>query len=430
MCAHVGAALLLAASASRAQTSIFESGPYVADLSSASVMIRAETENPETLTLTVEPGHETATDAFAIAGVHSLSVDGLDSKTTYHYSLASSRGGKEDGSFTTAPSDGDVSDVRFVLYGDERGLPATHELVVRRVYDEPADFLVNTGDVVADGRVAALWEGFFGIEDRVLRDRCMFTAIGNHELVQENGASFLKYFGTPEQQRDHVFYRTFRWSFIRFFVLNGEGSFLGDDRTWLERELKKADVEPGVAWRIVLVHDGPFSSGLHGDNEKMQGADLPKLLREHHVDFVLSGHDHIYERGASDGLRYVVSGGGGAPLYPIRHLRATARKVESVYHYVTFVFSPDKGKLVARRIDGSVIEEVGFGKRGMWSDDGPVADLPRGAGGSPPAQAPPASNEAPPAPHESHNTWLVVAVAVGASAAYWLSRRRKKAAKS
>jgi len=376
MYANVGAAAVVAALAwsarANAQASVFEAGPYLANLSSHSVVVRTETENADTLTLTVEPGHHTTTDAVASEGVHTLTIDGLDSKTTYHYTVRSSHGGKEEGAFTTAPSDGDASDVRFVLYGDDRGGTATHELLVKRVTDEPFEFILDTGDLVADGRIGSQWEGFFDIEGRLLRDHVLFTAIGNHELVQENGASFLKYFGTAEQQQKHVFYTTFRWGFLRFFVINGEGNFLGDDRTWLEHELEKADTEPNLAWRIVLVHDGPFSSGMHGDNPKLHGADIPELLRQHHVDFVLSGHDHIYERGASDGLRYVVSGGAGAPLYKMRHLRSTTRKFESTYHYVLFEMSGDRGHIVSKRLDGSVIEDMGFAKSNMWNDDGPV----------------------------------------------------------
>ena len=430
MCAHVRLAacvLVFWASPAAAQSSIYASGPYLEDLTSSSVTVRTETESAEQLTLTVEPGHRVASDPAPLAGVHSLAVSGLDSKTTYHYSVATSRGGKEEGAFTTAPSDGDVSDVRFVLFGDDRGGYATHELLVRRVVDEPTDFLINTGDLVADGRIGSLWERFFGIEDRLLRDHCMFTAIGNHELVQEDGASYLKYFGTPDEQRAHVFYTTFRWGFLRFFVLNGEGSFLGEDRAWLERELAKADAEPGIAWRIVVVHDGPFSSGLHGDNDKMQGADIPKLLRDHHVDFVLSGHDHLYERGASDGLRYVVSGGAGAPLYPIRHLRATTRKIESVFHYVVFVMSPEKGEIVAKRLDGSVIERVGFTKHDMWDDDGPTIGPPAlAASAAPGAPAAPGAAGPENTPSNGRGAYVVVGVAAAALASVWLARRRGK----
>ena len=432
MYANVGAAAAAVAiawaPAAGAQASIYESGPYLADLSAHGVVVRTETEGAETLTLTVEPGHHAASDASATSGVHTLSLDGLEPKTTYHYSVRSSRGGKEDGSFTTAPADDDASDIRFVLYGDDRGGTATHELLVKRVTDEPFDFVLDTGDLVADGRIGSQWEGFFAIEGRLLRDHCMFTAIGNHELVQEDGASYLKYFGTAEQQRNHVFYTTFRWGLARFFVINGEGSFLGDDRVWLQRELEKADDEPGLAWRIVLVHDGPFSSGLHGDNPKLHGADVPELLRRHHVDFVLSGHDHIYERGASDGLRYVVSGGAGAPLYAIRHLRATTRKVETSYHYVLFEMSRDKGHIVAKRLDGSVIEDVGFTKTNMWNDDGPTIAAPAqnaapavAGGGAPTVEAP-----APRAPEGGRTAYVIVGLALAAALSYGVARMRAK----
>ena len=425
------AALVLSATDALAQASIFESGPYVANLSAHGVIVRVETEGSEQLTLTVEPGGKRFTDESAKSGIHSLALEGLEPKKTYRYTVQTTHGSKEDGTFTTAPADDDKGDVRFVLYGDDRGGVATHELIAKRVADEPIDFLVNTGDLVADGRIGSQWEAFFDIEDKLLRDHCMFTAIGNHELVQENGASYLKYFGTAEQQQKHVFYTTFRWGFLRFFVLNGEASFLAEDRTWLERELQKADVEPNLLWRVVLIHSGPFSSGLHGDNEKQHGAEVPKLLREHHVDFILEGHDHIYERGASDGLRYVVSGGAGAPLYPVKRVRASARKVESAYHYVVFQMGPDSGKLVAKRLDGSVIEEVGFTKKNMWNDDGPVigpvkqTTTPVTAGGT----APPDDGEEdhPKEPTGGRGAYVVVGLVIVAGASLWYSRRRSAA---
>ncbi len=437
MCAHVcsialTSSIFLGATDALAQASIFESGPYVANLSAHSVIVRVETEAAEQLTLTVEPGGKRVTDDAPKSNIHSLAIDGLDPKKTYRYTVQSSRGGKEDGTFTTAPADDDKADARFVLFGDDRGGVATHELIAKRVADEPIDFLVNTGDLVADGRIGSQWESFFDIEDKLLRDHCMFTAIGNHELVQENGASYLKYFGTAEEQQKHVFYTTFRWGFLRFFVLNGEGSFLAEDRAWLDRELQKADTEPNLLWRFVLVHSGPFSSGLHGDNEKQHGAEVPKLLREHHVDFILAGHDHIYERGASDGLRYVVSGGAGAPLYPVKHVRASARKVESAYHYVVFEVGTETGKLTAKRLDGSVIEEVGFTKHNMWNDDGPAiapASTQATAPGTPAGTAPlDDSDDHPKEPSGGRGAYVVVGLVLVAGASLWYSRR--KSAKS
>ncbi len=65
-------------------------------------------------------------------------------------------------------------------------------------------------------------------------------------------------------------------------------------------------------------------------------------------------------------------------LYPIKHARASARKVESAYHYVLFELEKDRGKITTKRVDGSILEQVGFAKTNLWSDDGPnlAASIP------------------------------------------------------
>jgi MYXO-CTERM domain-containing protein len=433
MCAHVRDScivtllVMLVPVIARAQASAFEVGPYLSQLSARSAVIRVETATSQDVVVTAEPGKLRVTDT-AHVGVHSLTLDNLQPKTTYRYSAAVANH-TEEGTFTTAPPDDDVGNIRFILYGDDRGGAdgsGIHRSIVKRMLDEPADFLVNTGDLVADGRVAAQWENFFDIEHDLLRERCLFPAIGNHDLVEESGQSVLKYFGTLEQQQKHVFFNTFRWGYLRFFVVNGEGSFVGDDRVWLERELQKADAEPGLVWRIVVIHNGPFASGLHGDNEKLHAAELPKLLRDHHIDFVLEGHDHIYERGESDGMRYIVSGGAGAPLYPIRHLRATARKAESTYHYVLLDFVNDKGKLIAKRLDGSVLDDVGFSKTSFWDEE--LSNTPGVTTRDTGVDEPSVSDSKPVDDRKSSSSGVPFAAAgllavVGAW--FWISRRRR-----
>jgi hypothetical protein len=65
----------------------------------------------------------------------------------------------------------------------------------------------------------------------------------------------------------------------------------------------------------VLVHQGPFSHPLvrgHGGSASVRHALLPYKDR---IEVIFAGHDHYYERGSNEGLRYMVLGGGGAPLY-------------------------------------------------------------------------------------------------------------------
>ena len=51
----------------------------------------------------------------------------------------------------------------------------------------------------------------------------------------------------------------------------------------------------------------------HGGSERVRLA-VQAAGRRHPIEAVFAGHEHFYERGEVDGLRYFVIGGGGAPL--------------------------------------------------------------------------------------------------------------------
>src|SRR5207302_10204253 len=100
--------------------------------------------------------------------------------TSYRWTLTLDDGTKSNGAFTTAPEDDRA--FSFLLYGDNRTDAASHAAVVQRMQQTPGDFLVQTGDMVYDGSEPALWTQFFAIEHDLLRDRCLFAALGNHEI--------------------------------------------------------------------------------------------------------------------------------------------------------------------------------------------------------------------------------------------------------
>jgi hypothetical protein len=137
-----------------------------------------------------------------------------------------------------------------------------------------------------------------------------------------------------------------------------------------------------------VVHHGPWSSGPHGGNSKLLDARVPELLAAHKVDLLLAGHDHIYERGEHGGsapLKYVITGGGGAQLYPIEHRQVTTRKAEPAYHFVELTTTQDALRVVAHRLDGTTLESCGFAHGQSWDCDPP----PRSeAPGAAPAPAP------------------------------------------
>ena len=349
-------------------------GPYLQELGPTGVTVRAELDPPSSATL--EATHEG--DAAIVVvdndvqAFHSFRVDKLKPLTHYRYVLRTGGGASYKGELTTAPAPASTPDAAqpftFLIYGDNRSDDAGHALVVRAMLQTPADFLVHTGDFVQSGGNPLDWQTFFEIERPMLQSRCVFSCVGNHELFSDQSAvSYTRYFGPSAGGR---LYSTFRWGNARFFMLNAFHDWnAGDERSWLEKELTSADSEAGLTWRVAVVHHGPWSSGPHGSSPTLVPARIPQLLAQHKIDLVVSGHDHIYERGDAMGLRYVVSGGGGAPVYRDIKPLASTRKVEATHHFVEVSVTSDAVKLATKRSDGSLLEKCGFTKKAGWDCD-------------------------------------------------------------
>jgi 3',5'-cyclic AMP phosphodiesterase CpdA len=358
-------------------------GPYVTGVFDTGADVRFELDGaaPARVTIAREADPTTGLQTFDSpdqSGLHVARISGLQAATRYEYSVRVGSLVLGDGHFSTAPAEGSTSPVTFIVYGDDRTDPIAHSAVAHAMLQVPSDFIVNTGDTVEDGGDADAWQTFFGVEASLLRDRPIFVSVGNHELVSDfAGTNFARYFGFPDGAGQSKLYGTARLGLLRFFFLNGtHGWEFGEERDWLVRELTKADAEPGVVWRVVVVHHGPWSSGPHGPNARLVDAHIPELLASHHVDLLLSGHDHIYERGSSGGLKYLVSGGGGAPLYRIDRLQATSLKAEAAYHFVQITASSSSLKVLARRVDGTVLDRCGFDKGRAWDCDSPRVEGP------------------------------------------------------
>jgi MYXO-CTERM domain-containing protein len=377
----------------------FAKGPYLQELGATSVVARVELDAKAAVTLEIARG----TDAPIVvtdkdeSTMHSLRAEGLKPQTRYAYVVKAGGKSSEKGEIVTAPAEDSGAPFTFQVYGDNRTDDAAHALVVRAMKQSPADFLVHTGDFVDSGGSAQNWQTFFDIETPLLRDRCVFACIGNHEIFEDRAAAnYTRFFTTPSATPARLYY-SFRWSNTRFFMLNAFDDWTnGEQRAWLDAEMKRAESEKGLAWRVLVTHHGLWSSGPHGASPRLAVAGVADLLASRKVDLVFSGHDHIYERGDASGVRYVVSGGGGAPLYRQEKPLPSTRKFEATYHFVEVKVGSDHVQLVAKRADGSTIEKCGFGKASGWDCDGPA--LAQGTAAPPQASAASKPSSTPPAP--------------------------------
>src|SRR5207248_1959547 len=84
---------------------------------------------------------------------------------------------------------------------------------------------------------------------------------------------------------------------------------------------------------------------------------LEPILAEGRVQLVLNGHDHDYQRHLAKGITYVVTGGGGAPLYTVTPDTPFVKKAKMAHHYCELTV---KGGSMSVRVvepDGGIIEE-------------------------------------------------------------------------
>lgn len=358
-------------------------GPWVMDVTSerASVLVELTESAAVSLTLSSE-GAATTSVSSEPATLHELVAEGLTANTLYEYELALPSGEALRGRFRTAPPPDHPSPIRFVVYGDNRTDHEAHEAVVASVREAEAELLVNTGDMVYLGSERDDWQIFFSIAQPLLSEVALFPVLGNHELARlgQGIENYRRYVRTPGLE-ERTYY-VFDWGPLRFLMLdsNDEWRQGGAQWQWVEAELERARADESVRHLFAALHHGPISSGRHGPNPRMAQSGAERLLADGGVELVFSGHDHLYERGDADGLKYIVTGGGGAPLYPWNRRLPSQLAFDPVHHHVRVDVEGAEVRVHALRVDGSTIERCAFESGQSWrcegrdSPDGPVAN--------------------------------------------------------
>jgi hypothetical protein len=308
---------------------------------------------------------------------HEATLTNLTPSTTYVYTprvdgVAVSTGDP----FVTAPPTG-TGTVRFIAFGDSGiGSSAQYQLASLMTADA-FDFAVHTGDVVygtttsiGAGGYPQLHKWFFDVYRDWLRTRPMYLSIGNHDEEANRAAPYRDVFVLPTNGATATYpehserYYSFDYGPAHVVVLDTELAFQSTTRRavqlqWLEDDLA-ATTQP---WKIAVFHRSPYSAGgEHQSDLAVRGAFGP-IFDRHHVDLVLSGHEHDYERSTpiretADGgpTTYIVTGGGGAKLYASASAWWTADS-RSAYHYM-------RGAIEGCRL---TIEAIGLDNRAFDS---------------------------------------------------------------
>ena len=266
-------------------------------------------------------------------------------------------------SFRTAPRPGHGGGFRFTAFGDQ-GIGYNAVATSTLIEGLAPAFHVHMGDLsyansdgggdLTDAYDARLWDSFFVQNEPVASQIPWMMAIGNHEM--EAWYSEDRYGGVRARftMPDNAWHTAaggstgiYSWRYQNVGLISLDGNDIcyntpanldhtkGRQQQWLDRRLAAFRADPGIDFVVVYFHQCAYST-CH-DNGAELGAQQhwTPLFDKYHVDLVLNGHNHIYERtdpiragkptravptggtvtAAEDGTTYVVVGGGGGGIY-------------------------------------------------------------------------------------------------------------------
>jgi 3',5'-cyclic AMP phosphodiesterase CpdA len=223
------------------------------------------------------------------------------------------------------------------------------------------DIIYPVGDAThhADRLVTQMYKGLtdLGIP--------FYFSLGNHDMLTQNGQDVIQSLHLPAKG----YYKVSPSPLVDFFVIN-TSAFNASQKTWLQSTLAQSK----ASWKVVFGHHPLYSTGAHGQDADLRALrkQLDPILRQYGVDAYLAGHEHNYERFATqathaNGLPYlhIVSGGGGAHLRTQRNIDKktigfppTLFYDASQYHYLDLALTSQQLTIQMKNVENMVWDEV------------------------------------------------------------------------
>ena len=349
-CLHPAALLAVFIAAQASAEDKLAGGPYVVNVGPRSATVAWVVQTGQ---VSLHSANGAAETTAPILRAEKVSFTGLQPGTTYTFNALGRPEGQ--GSFTTAPNG--PGSFEFVVYGDTRTRHDMHRKVIGAILKHTSpQFVLHTGDLVADGADSAQWPVFFDIERELLRKTAFFPSLGNHE---RNDRQYYDFFGvlTP--------YYSFDWGAAHFVVLNSDignvssselarNAFWTEQTRWLEEDLAKSQ---SARFRFAIAHHPPLTAVTRrqGDNPHMTA--LMPLFEKYKLTAGFFGHDHNYQHYVKNGVHYFITGGGGAPLYDVdKPPEGITKMVVSTEHFVVVKVDGTTARVETIKLDGQPLE--------------------------------------------------------------------------
>jgi hypothetical protein len=312
-------------------------GPYLQMLGTNSVVVRWQTATAtdSKVSYGLTTGYGSSATNATVSTEHEVSVTGLTQDTKYFYQIGSTTDNIPSDAqtfFKTALPAGTSTDFTTWVTGDF-GSGSVGQTNVRDAYttyaaanlpNGKADFWLWLGDNAYNSGTTSEYDSYvFSIYPNIMKNTPIFPAVGNHDyanvgntfppitLPYPTNFEYFSAFTMPQNAElggiasTTKRYYSYNYGNVHFIVLDSYGVVTNSNAidavnnpmyTWLRNDL----IANTKKWTVCYFHHPPISKGTHDSDTEFGMVNMRQyyapLLETYHVDLVLSGHSHVYER--------------------------------------------------------------------------------------------------------------------------------------
>ena len=300
-------------------------------------------------------------------------------------------------SFRTAPT-GRVP-FTFTAFGDQ-GVSYDAVGTAGLVQAQNPAFHLHAGDIsyaesgggglITDSYDPRVWDSFFAQVEPVASTVPWQVAVGNHEMEpwyspDGYGGQFARFDFAGATTTYYAFVYgnvgviSLDANDVSFELPANRGYSAGRQTAWLAARLAALRKQPGVDFIVVQFHHCAYSTcTAHSSDGGVRDAWVA-LFDKYHVDLVINGHNHIYERtdplrggavtgaapigstvrAAQQGTTYIVAGGAGNSLYQFSAADSYEGGVDNISAINAFVSEAGQTK-VPETVNWSRVRFTGY----------------------------------------------------------------------
>lgn len=367
----------------------FDLGPYLMQPQQTSIVVmwRTEEEEDGKVSYGVGDSLDSSVSQEGVSNIHEIRLEGLVPDMRYGYQVSSGSRRSAIHHFTTAPDP--EQGFNITIWGDSQDNPDIFAQLVDHMVGLNPYFVLGVGDNVSEGGEFPLWkERLFGPARGLFHELGFYTAIGNHARNHQNWYDLMSY-PHPDDNPQHESFYSFTYGNAFFLVIDTDKPYFpfGEVDTEISAFVAEQVASPeaqAAKWRFAVSHVPGYAEAWGDAVCESYGGDLAirgwlyPLLNEYGFHVHFSGHMHGYERGKSDKLITLITGGGGGGLDAWCVDLPQVSVAQYVHHHLHMEVGCDTVRISAYDLDGAMFDwvEISADAYGEIVDEGPMDNLP------------------------------------------------------